>query len=502
MTLWARRTSGGVAPVAFACAVVAALCLSVGAAAADGGKSPYGANAISFSEAATSEFSNALAAVHVPMVLFVFDAAGPPSNAGAWQKFISQFSDTMKLFSLKTGYVFSTSPLGKDLVKGFGISVPAVMMFDGLLQPMPNQPQSYGKVPVGYSGDMTLPKMMRWVLSNISPNLITRVNDLEDLQDLFGKYPGYPELPRVLYFPASDYVGPVFRVLSQLFQADAAFGVVVSPFDTEEKAAIAKRYGVRDKADLPAIVVLRPHSSGNADDVVRVDGVTRVSTVEEIAERLHAELPDSAIRSMEAYASTQDGTLVNAVQRRKLYILQEVARERAELFGDEADEPPSAAEEHSMVVTIASQQLWQQQCAYMLQDGYCLAVIAERTEMASAKAVLQKAAKQIVKSIPRGLRPRVRFVVLEAERSRAIAEFFALGQHGLPDVVLLSSASPAVFFNFVGSYSSDNLARFFLSKTQAKTVVGGTRYKAYRIPALEPEPTPTNRSPTGDDEDL
>lgn len=492
-------------PIANGRVAVVALLLVLGcaasrAAAAADKASAFGEHAVSFAGKTMPDLQQDISVTHSPLVLIVYDDSDTVTVDNVWKKVITGVSDALHPFTAKTAHMGSSTTAGRAVLDGFGIFTPAILLFDGILRPVPHQTGTLAKMPIAYGGELSVSRVTRWVLESISGDLITRIDTDADLTRLFSKYPGYPELPRVLYFSRNGYVSPVVRVLSQIFQSDAVFGSVVAPFEDDDdagsKAEIAKRYGIESKDDLPAFVVLRPsQSQSGVDNVVRVDGVAEDSVTVDLSAALEAELPDSAVSAYRHYAATGEGSRLNMAQKRKLYILSELGRERAEVFGEDANgmgggDSATAAELAKLAepVVVTTQSEWQRYCAQMRDGSHCFAVVADPSELDSAKDVLRATAARILKSVSAGRAELISFVIIDADRSGSIRQFLDVGSNGVPDAVLLTATSPRLFYNFIGSFSSDNLVRFYLSKTQVKTPTGGTRYLAHLVPGLADPP--------------
>ena len=93
-------------------------------------------------------------------------------------------------------------------------------------------------------------------------------------------------------------------------------------------------------------------------------------------------------------------------------------------------------------------------------------------------------------------------VVVEQASSEAVRDYFEAGRNGYPDVVLLSFARPARYYNFVGSFSAEGVLQFVTSHDSRVTkaeVSGGHAFIPRMVPKLE---NPTAKENGGDDGDL
>ncbi|KAL7694878.1 hypothetical protein NQL31_004070 [Lotmaria passim] len=437
-----------------------------------------------------------------PLVLFLFDH-DPQVILNTWQPLITSFSQAMEKFGIDVVDVATNSEVGVQLQQAIGSST-AVLFFQGVGD-TPVDGEKGLKVPIAYEGAADLVSMVKWALSCVSPAVVQRVRNEADFARFFQLYPQYPTLPRVLFFPKNNYTHVGFLVVSQHFSYDAGFAVVPDAFATDATAAIAQRYGVRDESELPALFVLHKAAAdedggaGESDYAVRMNTTATEWSYAGVKAFLDTQLTERIEALVAKVEATQDAKVLAVAEARRKYMAAALVERQQDVVDEErlqmAVEP----------VVVTDQATWVKHCLLLPKEHKCLVAFVDSTQdpaaASNAVKVLSLVSLRLVELL--GMEARsIGLVVVEQASSEAVRDYFEAGRNGYPDVVLLSFARPARYYNFVGSFSAEGVLQFVTSHDSRVTkaeVSGGHAFIPRMVPKLE---NPTAKENGGDDGDL
>ncbi|CCW59986.1 unnamed protein product [Phytomonas sp. EM1] len=455
-------------------------------------------------------FSSTTLSQHTPLVVVVFNDEDSFERKNVWEPLINKLSDSLHDFLIKVGYVTSQSEVGQSLKRMYGFQSPAIIFFDGFLEAPPSNSSILTKLPKFFTGELDFKSLLRWILQSISPDFITRLDHENDLFDWFRKLPQYSQLPRILYFTKEPYVGPVYRVLSQIMQQDAVFGVVVNAFEGDpNKKVLAQRYNISQESELPAFLVLHRRDGGKTgveDEVHRLQTVTKKSTVHSIMDTLLKDLPDASANVMRESGERINPKTIEKLWERRLYILREVEKERKEILNWMEKETSQPSTSYNPPVEVRTQAEWEKNFVVLSKGHQCLIVFSEPALMENATSILKGVADKIVGSTGSEMLKRLHFVVVDAAVSGEVMRFFGADPSGLPAVVLLMGEAQ-MYFNFDGSFSEDHLVDFYQINSKAQTASAGKSFSTRKMPPLsvpkgEPLTHPSENNQKGNEGDL
>ncbi|EPY28480.1 hypothetical protein STCU_05100 [Strigomonas culicis] len=308
--------------------------------------------------------------------------------------------------------------------------------------------------------------------------MIERIDNPRDLLEYLQLYPAYPKLPRVLLFTAQNYVGPLYKALSQALYTDAVFGAVVAPFTTKDKAAVAEMYGVK-KSDLPAIVVLYPQDRGDADEVKRVPNVSASSTLEDLTAALQPMLPDAYENQLVQAPPEEQENVQRIHGQRKSYIATEHDIKRSKLDAKRAQEEAPAP------VVVNSQTAWKDLQMNLLGHQTFIAFV-QPGEAAKTSEMLHSTTKRIFKELPSIAREgRLIFAIIEGTSHHEINKFFGVDVTQFPQLIFIDASTPKTkYYKHVAAFNEDRILHFYVTKGADALATGGKDFKLDDIPAF------------------
>lgn len=445
-----------------------------------------------------------------PLVLFLFEH-DPQAVQEFWLPLISSFAQAMGMFGVDAATVMPSSEVGQQLQQAIGSNT-AILFYQGVGDTPVNGEKGL-KVPIAYEGAADLMSLTKWGLASISASVVQRVRNDADLARFFQLYPQYPTLPRVLFFPSANFTHAGFLTVAQHFSYDAGFAVVPGAFAAESRSGekgdaevtlLARRYGVTNASDLPALFVLHKAAAeddggaGESDYAVRMNATAFDWTYAGVKAFLETQLVDTIERLVARAEATQDGKVLAIAEARRKYMAAALVERQQDVVDEErlrmAVEP----------VLVTSQTAWAEHCLQLPKGHKCLVAFVDSTQDRAARAnalrILSSVSFKLMELMAMEARS-IALVVVEREGSEALREYFDAGQNGFPDVVLLSLARPAKYYNFVGSFSAEGIVHFVTSHDPRFTrdeVRGGHAFIPRMVPKLEVAVTPASKD--GDDD--
>jgi hypothetical protein len=452
-----------------------------------------------------------------PLVLFLFDH-DPQAILQFWQPLISGFSQAMEKFGIDVADVAASSEVGQQLQQALGGGT-AILFYQGVGDTPVNGEKGL-KVPIAYEGAADVVSLTKWALSCVSAAVVQRVHNDADLVRFFSLYPQYPTLPHVLFFPSKNFTHAGFLAVSQHFSYDAGFAVVPDAFaeaaeEDEGRAAgggdgstaIARRYGIQNATELPALLVLHKASAedggvGESDYAVWMNSSVWEWSYSGVRAFLEQQLNDTIAALVARAEATQNPRVLAAAEARRKYMAAALVERQQHIVEEErlrmAAEP----------VVVANQAAWTQHCLQLPKGHKCLVAFVDSTQdpdaQSNAVRILSSVSLKLMELLAMEARS-ISLVIVEREGSDALREYFDAGQNGFPDVVLISLSRPAKYYNFVGSFSAESMVHFVTShdpRFAKEEVRGGHVFIPRMVPKLESRAAGDRASKDDDEGDL